>query len=717
MKKLLKQYFGYDEFRPLQEEIINNVLLGNDSFALMPTGGGKSLCFQLPALKLSGLTLVISPLIALMKDQVDTLKECGAEAEFINSSLTQNEIEDICKKAKNRSLKILYIAPERFASPSFQEFLKTLDINLIAVDEAHCISEWGHDFRPDYRSLSLLKKVFPSVPIIALTATATKKVQKDILKQLNLTKTKVFFSSFNRKNLKVSVIEKKQAFHKLVNLLNPYKNESVIIYCFSRKETEELVKNLKLNNFNACAYHAGLDKKKRENTQDLFIKDKIDIIVATIAFGMGIDKSDIRLVVHYTFPKTLEGYYQEIGRAGRDGLPSECVMLYTYADTRKHQFFINRVRDNSLRTMAEEKLSNVLNYAELDTCRKKYLLKYFGEELNHNKCGECDVCLVPQKKFDATIIAQKIISAVLKTNSHFGRNYIINILLGKANQKIKRNNHNELSIFGIVNNFTEHSLAQIINQITNLGYLIKSDNEYPTLSVSRAGIDFLKNKKTLELIKPQADLISPQKIKKDNIDYNQELFEELRSLRKELANKSDVPPFVIFGDVSLREMACYFPINHEEFLKISGVGTKKLEQYSDLFLKLIAAFLKTHKISKEDIPKKNQSIKKERAIKMTTQKSRFNTKTRDLLIKKISIKRIAKNQKMKEKTIINHIEKLIDAGEKLDLEYLKLPLDNYKKIQKSFEKLGNERLKPIYENFNGKYSYERLELVRVLMNI
>ena len=717
MKKLLKQYFGYDEFRPLQEEIINNVLLGNDSFVLMPTGGGKSLCFQLPALKLSGLTLVISPLIALMKDQVDALKECGIEAEFINSSLTTNEIEDICKRAKDKSLKILYIAPERFALPSFQEFLKTLNINLIAVDEAHCISEWGHDFRPDYRSLSLLKKVFANVPIIALTATATEKVRKDILKQLNLTKAKVFFSSFNRENLKVSVIEKKQAFHKLVNLLDPYKSESVIIYCFSRKETEELVKNLKLNNFNARAYHAGLDKQKRKNVQELFIKDKVDIIVATIAFGMGIDKSDVRLVVHYTYPKTLEGYYQEIGRAGRDGLPSECVMFYTYADTRKHQFFINQVRDNSLRVMAEEKLSDVLNYAELDSCRKKYLLKYFGEELKHDNCGGCDTCLVPKEKFDATIIAQKIISAILKTNNRFGKNYIIDVLLGKNSQKIKRNNHHELSVFGIVNDFTEHNLAQIINQITNLGYLIKSDGGYPILSVSKVGIGFLKNKDTLELIKPQVEIVTPQKANKGDIDYNQELFEELRVLRKALANKTDVPPFVIFGDVSLREMACYFPINQDEFLNISGVGAKKLEQYGDLFLKLITDFVKSHKILKEAVPQKNQNIKKERIIKMTTQKSKFNIKTRDLLIKKTPIERIAKNQKLKEKTIINHIEKLIDTGEKIDLEYLKLPLDNYKKIEKAFEELGNERLKPIFENFDGKYSYERLELVRALMNI
>ncbi len=720
MKKLLKQFFGYDEFRPLQEEIINNVLAGEDSFVLMPTGGGKSLCFQLPALQFNGITLVISPLIALMKDQVDSLRECGIEAEFINSSLEPKEIADICERAKEGHIKILYIAPERFSLPHFQDFLRTLDINLIAVDEAHCISEWGHDFRPDYRNLSLLKQVFEGVPIIALTATATNKVRKDILKQLKLTKAKTFVSSFDRENLKISVIEKKQAFPKLVNLLDNYKNESVIIYCFSRKDTEDIVKNLRLNNFSARAYHAGLSNKERKTVQDLFIKDKVDIIVATIAFGMGIDKSDVRLVVHYTYPKSLEGYYQEIGRAGRDGLPSECVMFYTYADTRKHQFFINMMNDDSLKEMASIKLSEVLNYGELDTCRKKYLLKYFGEDLKGDNCGACDVCLTPREKFDAKIITQKIISAILKTDSRFGKNYIIDVLVGKANQKVKRNKHNELSVFGIVDDFSENSLAQIINQISNLGYLIKSEGTYPTLSVARKGLEFLKKNEDLELVKPQEDLLSPKKLKRGDTKFNEDLFEELRAKRKESAEEADVPPFVIFGDASLREMARYFPIDEDEFSDISGVGAKKLEQYGDIFMKLIKKFVKSNKIKKEDIEWKKRSIKSaknERVIKMAVDKPQFYMKTKELLIKKIPVERIAKNQDLKVPTIINHIEKMIDAGERLDLEYLKLPLDSYAKIKESFEEFGDERLKPVFESFDGKYSYDRLRLVRVLMDV
>jgi len=617
MKKLLKQYFGYDDFRPLQEEIVNHVVAGNDCFVLMPTGGGKSLCYQLPALKLHGLTLVISPLIALMKDQVDTLRTCGINAEFINSSLTPKQIDEICGQINDNQVKILYVAPERFALESFQVFLKTLPIGLIAVDEAHCISEWGHDFRPDYRHLSRLKEIFPAVPLIALTATATEKVREDIVNQLQLRQARVFVSSFNRENLHVRVIEKKLAFPKLVNILQKYRNEPVIIYCFSRKDTETIARDLRAHKFKARAYHAGLNARERSAAQDLFIKDEINIIVATIAFGMGIDKPDVRLVVHYTYPKTLEGYYQEIGRAGRDGLVSECVLFYTYADTRKHEFFIDQMKDDQARERCREKLREVMTYAELKCCRKKYLLRYFGEELKTDNCGSCDICLAKlqnnestevmtgavagtETSFDPTVTAKKILSAVVRLENRFGKQHVVDVLLGKQLKKIRQYRHDRLSVHGIIVDIEEDKLGELVDWLIISGHLQKSEGMYPVLSITKKGVVFLMGNNPLELQKselPQKPATTIEKItEKSEFGFNQELFEKLRGLRKELADREGLPPFVIFGNSTLQEMSHYFPANEHDLLRINGVGATKLKRYGKKFLKIINDFAKEHNI-------------------------------------------------------------------------------------------------------------------------
>ncbi|MCK5085376.1 DNA helicase RecQ, partial [Candidatus Parcubacteria bacterium] len=488
MKKLLKTYFGYDEFRPLQEEAIDSVMQGKDTFVLMPTGGGKSLCYQLPALKFEGLTLVISPLIALMKDQVDALKTNGISAEYINSSLLPVEIQGIQEEISQGKVKILYVAPERLALQSFQNFLKGVSIKLIAVDEAHCISEWGHDFRPDYGNLKLLKSQFPKIPIIALTATATSKVREDIIKQLSLDEHNSFISSFDRENLAMIITRKKRAFDKLLRLIQKHKNEPTIIYCFSRKETEKIAMNLQAEGFDALPYHAGLNNETRKKNQELFIKDEVSIIVATIAFGMGIDKPDIRLVVHYTFPKTIEGYYQEIGRAGRDGLSSECVLFYSYGDVRKHEFFIDQMEDTIEQEKCREKLSQIIGYCEAMTCRRKYVLEYFGEEyLSDEKkakkgCEACDICLNPNPLFDATEITQKILSCVIRTGSRFGRNYIADVLLGKNSQQITENMHCDLSVFGIVQDFNKDEINHIMRSLITSGFLQVSPGKYPTVS-------------------------------------------------------------------------------------------------------------------------------------------------------------------------------------------------------------------------------------------
>jgi len=709
MKKLLKKHFGYENFRPLQKDIINNILAKKDTFVLMPTGGGKSLCFQLPALQFPGLTLVVSPLIALMKDQVDSLRANGVEAEFLNSSLDKNQITQVIKNVKDKKTKLLYVAPERFASQEFLKLLNSINLSLIAIDEAHCISEWGHDFRPEYRKLSKLKEYFPETPIVALTATATKKVQEDILRHLKTPQAKIFVSSFNRENLNIKVVEKKKAFPKLVSLLKNYQDKSVIIYCFSRKETEEIAHNLNLNNFNAQAYHAGIEQEERKAVQNNFINDQTNIIVATIAFGMGIDKPDVRLVVHYTFPKTIEGYYQEIGRAGRDGLQSDCVLFYTYADLRKHEYFLREMTDENQANIMQNKLEQVMHFAELSTCRKKYILSYFNEELEKN-CGSCDICNSGFEQFDATIISQKILSAILKTNSSFGRNHIIDVLLGKNTQKIKINNHHNLSVYGIVDDYQEDELINIIKQLIDNGLLIKSLGKFPVLALSKKGVLFLKNNESLKLNKPKTD-IKIRSAKKTVLDFDENFFLVLKELRKKIAQKENIPPFVVFGDKSLQEMAHYFPVSENEFLKISGVGEAKLKKYSSSFISLISDYTTKHNINSIKIPSKE--IKEPKQITIRTKE--YYTKTRELLQKKTPIKRIAKAQNLKESTIINHIEKLLDAGIKLNTEYLKLPLDRYKEIKKAFNECGDERLKPVYEYLDGKYDWDELRLVRVLL--
>ncbi|MFA7169351.1 MAG: DNA helicase RecQ [Candidatus Paceibacterota bacterium] len=707
MKKILKQYFGYDEFRPLQEEIIDNVLACKDTFVLMPTGGGKSLCYQLPALKFEGITLVVSPLIALMKDQVDALQSCGIRAEFINSSQNTGEIKEIYKEAESGEIKILYIAPERFALRSFQTWVQSLPVSLIAIDEAHCISEWGHDFRPEYRNLKYLRKLFPDVPLIALTATATNKVREDIVNQLGLQEAKLFISSFNRENLHLSVVEKKNAFPKLLDILDKYREESSIIYCFSRKETEKIAEKLTGNGFKACAYHAGLTKEKRKKAQDDFIKDRINVIVATIAFGMGIDKPDVRLVVHYTYPKTLEGYYQEIGRAGRDGLPSDCVMFYTYADTRKHEFFINQIYDQDLKSRAEEKLGEMMTYGELTTCRKKYILHYFGENFEKNNCGSCDICLADRVMFDATIISKKILSAVVRTDNRFGKGYIAEVLRGKKNQKISANGHDKLSVFGIVENFSESELGQIINHLVGLEYLRKDIGKYPTLGITRKGIEFLKGSEILEIPKPQVDII--KEVKASKLDYNAELFEKLRELRKRLAEEANVPPFVIFGDQSLQEMAYYLPQDKDSFACISGVGAKKLEDLSEPFLGLIVDFATKENLTPIKIPDKPSA----KIIKKLKSDNAFITQK--LVAQKTPLEKIAEKQGLKISTIINHIAQIIDAGEKLDLDYIDFPQEKLTAIASAFKECGNEKLRPIFDYLNEKYSYEDIRLAGIII--
>ena len=625
MLDLLKRYFGYDAFRPLQREIIANVLDRRDTLVLMPTGGGKSLCYQLPALRFEGLTLVVSPLVALMKDQVDSLRANGIAAAFINSMLSYEEIGHVRARVQRNAVKILYVAPERLALSGFRDFLARLHISLVAVDEAHCISMWGHEFRPDYRTLVDLRGLLPGVPFIALTATATEQVRRDVAEQLELRQSREFVASFNRANLTYTVRPKRRrAIDALADLLHEHRGESCIVYCFSRKTTEDVATSLSAMGLSALPYHAGLDPALRSETQEKFIRDDTLVIVATIAFGMGIDKPDVRLVVHYDLPKSLEGYYQETGRAGRDGLPSECVLFYSHGDKRKQDFFIDRIEDETERRNAQDKLDRMIEFCGLSTCRRKFLLEYFGEAWAQDNCRGCDVCLTPREEFDATIIAQKILSAVIRTGQRFGIAHVSQVLRGADTKRIRELRHDDLSVYGIVTDLSDADIKEIAGLLQAEGLLHKNSREYATLGVTEAGRKFLKDRARLTLARPEPVEDPPRTSRRaalspdpaqtwrrrsatDEADtaYDPALFDKLRALRRKLAAARNVPPYVIFGDRTLRQMAYYVPQTSESLAQISGVGAVKLEQLGEEFLAEIMAYAREHE--REERPISSES--------------------------------------------------------------------------------------------------------------
>jgi len=600
LQALLKTYFGHSEFRPLQSEVIQQILNGNDALVLMPTGGGKSICYQLPALVFQGITVVISPLISLMKDQVDAALNNGISAAYLNSTLTAEQTTKIEKDLRAGEIKLLYCAPERFAISHFRDFLKTLPIKLFAIDEAHCISEWGHDFRSDYRTLNLLKKEFSSLPIVALTATATSQVADDIVGQLGIPNAKRFVSSSNRQNLTYRVERKINTFNKLVSWVNKFKGESAIVYCFSKKETDSLADKLCKMGFNARPYHAGMKPEKRAQNQSDFINDKVDIITATIAFGMGIDKSDVRLVVHYSLPKTIEGYFQETGRAGRDGLESECVLFYGASDQFNQKYFIEQIRDPLQKEKRYEQLNQMVGYCELKKCRRKQLLNYFGENFGQDNCEGCDICLKTESCFNAAEVSQKILQSINQTSGRFGKSHIINILLGRNLKKIRELGHNNLASYGSVTDYTKDALSQILANLLNQNFIKRETGMYPTLSLTEKGnqsLELMNVDENFELQMDEPEIeteIESPKIKtsrkmklKSNLDYDQDLFEKFRVLRKSLSIENKIPPYVIASDKTLIELAHYLPQNSTQLLNINGFGEVKVKRYGNAFLELI----------------------------------------------------------------------------------------------------------------------------------
>ena len=714
MIELLKRYFGYDEFRPLQAEIVDAVMDGSDTLVVMPTGGGKSLCYQLPALGLPGITLVVSPLIALMKDQVDALKANGVPAECLNSGMSGEEQSRVQIKTRRGELKLLYVAPERIARPGFQRFLESIELSLIAVDEAHCISQWGHEFRPDYRNLRQLRHITPETPVIALTATATQRVRDDIVAQLDMKSPSVYTGSINRPNLRYAVFPNTGKYDTLVERLRRRQGSSAIVYRGSQKGCDELAADLTEEGFKSLPYHAGLGSEIRQRNQDRFVRDQVDVIVATVAFGMGIDKPDIRLVAHYDMPGSIERYYQESGRAGRDGLSSDCIVFYGAQDREREMFFIGRMESDLERESAQSKLDAMVSYCQTGACRRAALLRYFGEEPSEESCDSCDVC--EAETFDATIISQKILSAVIRTGERFGATHVSQVLTGRRVKSVVERGHDSLSVFGIADDYTVKSLREIMATLVGRGLLARSDSQYPTLSVTPQGRRFLKERENIELpVLESTKRVSRRS--KAEFDYDNDLFQKLRELRTRLASERGVPPYVVFGDVSLREMAHYYPQSEASLLKINGVGRVKLNDFGDEFLATIRDYAEPKSIPDGAAMASPNAAKEPRRSQNgnSSRKSRMGSsieKTYDLLREGLPFQEVVNRRGLADSTISSHIEWLIESGDLKDYERYLPAESDLKRITHAFDTLGDERLRPVHEALDGEVAYWKLRLAR-----
>lgn len=596
---LLKITFGYSTFRPLQREIIDATLADRDVFALLPTGGGKSLCFQLPALARPGLTVVVSPLIALMKDQVDQLQASGVAATFLNSTLGEKESRSRLAGLHRGQFKLLYVAPERLMLDSWAENLKTWNVVALAIDEAHCVSEWGHDFRPEYRQLAKLRTSLPDIPVMALTATATERVRLDIIKHLKLREPQTFVASFNRPNLTYRVIPKDQPAKQIIDFVRKREHESGIIYCASRATAERVAESLAGRGFSAKPYHAGLSAEERARNQEAFLRDDTRIICATIAFGMGINKPNVRWVIHHDLPKNIEGYYQETGRAGRDGLPGDCLLLFNAGDIAKQSHFLEEITNKQEQEIARAQLRQIVHYAESAGCRRAELLDYFGEKFPLDNCGACDNCSEPRETYDGTIVAQKFLSCVyrIRQNSRFGvgLNHIIEVLTGAETEKITRWGHDRLTTYGIGKDLSRQAWASVGRELMRLGYVGIDEGEYATLHVTEEGMAVLRARTPITLTKA-LDLPKAKRVTRraGDVECDEILFDRLRTLRRKLADERGVPAYIVFGDTSLRAMARAYPDRVERMEGIPGMGEKKRAEFGAIFADEIAKFLRTN---------------------------------------------------------------------------------------------------------------------------
>ncbi len=701
-KEALKKYFGYDSFRPQQAEIIDMVMENKDCLVLMPTGGGKSVCFQIPAVLKNGLTVVISPLIALMKDQVEALRSNGINAAFLNSSLSAQEQDQVMWQAKVGELKLLYIAPERLFSGNTFEFLKEWKVGLFAIDESHCISSWGHDFRPEYRQLNNLKKRFPDVPVIALTATADRVTRRDILKQLGIEDAHTFVASFDRPNLSLNVLPGRKRLQQIQNFIKKHEGQPGIIYCLSRKGTETVASSLSNAGFKAAYYHAGLASDKRSRVQEQFLKDDIQVIVATVAFGMGIDKSNVRWVIHYNLPSNVESFYQEIGRAGRDGSPADTVLFYSYMDIITRQDMINNSEQSQeQKELLHAKLNRMKQYAEADICRRRILLSYFNEAVERD-CGNCDVCRNPRTRFDATIIAQKALSGIARTDQKVAMGMLIDILRGSRNKNVLQYGYDRLPTFGVGNELRGEEWAEYISQLLNSGVMDIAYDEAHAFKLNAASHQVLKGHRIVELVKfipiaerkVQEEEIAPKEKPKQEI-IRDALFERLRILRKQIADSLGVPPYVVFTDATLSEMAQKKPISEAQMKAVSGIGAEKFRRYGTTFMKEIIDF------AKENTKPGTKIVNGMTYIE-----------TYDLYKAGYSMKVIGDKRNLNPVTILSHLVKLKEDGHDIDLKSL-IDEKSYQVIIKAAGELSIRKadpLKPLFELLNEQYDYGQIKL-------
>jgi len=692
-QEILKKYFGYDTFRPLQQQVVEAVLARKDALVLMPTGGGKSICYQVPALTMPGICIVVSPLIALMKDQVEALLANGVRAGFLNSTQnaeTQYKLENECLAG---TLKLLYVSPEKLLSNGFFSFLRRLEINLFAIDEAHCISAWGHDFRPEYTQLKFLKEQFPAVPIIALTATADRLTRQDITNQLHLPDPKVFISSFDRPNINLSVRPGKNRLKTIKEFLDAHKAQPGIIYCLSRNSTEQLTQKLKADGYNVATYHAGLSPQVRSRAQEDFLKDNVQIICATIAFGMGIDKSNVRWVIHYNLPKNIEGYYQEIGRGGRDGARANALLFYSYADVMSLRNMLNE-GNKEQNALQLAKLERMQQYAEATMCRRKILLQYFGETVEKN-CGNCDICRNPPATFNGTELAQKTFSAIARMQEKANITMVIDVLRGSRNQAVLAKGYDKIKTYGAGRDIPFFDWQSYLHQLLNAGFLEMAYEENYALKLNDRSRAVLFNGQPVELVKfepysEKDEVKEDRRTKKEVI--KDELFERLRILRKKIADEKQVPPYVIFSDSTLLEMADEKPTNRLAMLAITGVGMVKFENYGDVFINEIIQFI---------TGQQEQGNKVKGATHLITYEA---------YTKGLSPEAIAADRNLNLVTIYSHLATLYEQGYAIKIgNYLSKP--EYEAIQNGIQKYGTEaKLKDIFDFLNGQYDYHKIRL-------